>query len=91
MCLKNLCVGTVTNTGFNAVLGSLMLLTSSSCTTRPHYVDHSVPNHSILVQNVVFHSNIPFVALHAIPFCFLVVVVVFFFNPNFPFQLNQLI
>lgn len=65
MCFKEpVCRFSVTNKGFNAAVGSLMLLTSFSHRTRTHRADHSVPNHSILVQSVPSHILFP-----NIPFC----------------------
>lgn len=68
------CRSNVTNKGCNTVLGSLMLLTSFSRTTRPHHADRSVSNHSILVQIVPFlflFPNSPFCwnPFQATPFC----------------------
>ncbi len=75
VCFKQpMCRSSVTNKGFNAVLGSLMLLTSFSHSSRPHRADLSVPNHSILPHIVPLHIlfyNITFCwnPFHFVPLC----------------------
>lgn len=64
VCFKQPVEGPMLLINFNAVLGSLMLLTSFSHTTRPHHANLSVPNHSVQVHIIPFH--ILFLTFHSV-------------------------